>query len=203
MKSLKAVLPILSEYTGISVTALYERQRALVRLGLLPAPTKSGRNSGGALATPGPIAVMLVSVLVTDNLSEMDSRIQEFLSLRTFYNDPVNYPNPREKEGHCPFTGQRTLYRALCAVLKCECTPPMVGIEVVRKQKIVRLIDLSQEQLPSTFGRESGRRLIEHTTSFSDLWDLSNELDLIDPSVIIPEQRYIEDSPLAILRKAS
>ena len=33
MISLKAFLPTLADFTGLSVTALYERQRALVRLG--------------------------------------------------------------------------------------------------------------------------------------------------------------------------
>ena len=67
--SLKASLPKLSPLLGVTVNALYERQRELVRKGLLqPRP---GRGPGsGAAATLESVALIVASILATDNLSD-------------------------------------------------------------------------------------------------------------------------------------
>jgi hypothetical protein len=173
MKSLKAFLPTLSEHTGLSVTALYERQRALVRLGLLPAPSKSGRNSGGAMATPGSVGVMVLSVLVTDRLSEMDERILEFLSLKAY-----PFVSGRGKPGHCTLTGERTLYRALQAVLDHRTEATMVEISVDRQRKLVHLRDADPAGPdPCTFGEYPPTLgQIRHEVSFGGLFSLAEEL---------------------------
>jgi len=67
--SLTSFLPFLSSRLGLSVTALYERQRLLVRHGMLPQPVGRGRGSGVA-ASPASVAKLLLSVLATDSLSE-------------------------------------------------------------------------------------------------------------------------------------
>src|SRR5437762_2588496 len=74
MVSLTSFLPKLVPFFGISTAAIYERQRALVRLGLLPQPQGRGRGAG-AQATPETAALICLSALATENLSEMDARI--------------------------------------------------------------------------------------------------------------------------------
>ena len=199
MISLKAFLPTLADFTGLSVTALYERQRALVRLGLLPAPTKRGPNSGGAMATPGTVAVMLISVLVTDSLSEMDDRILKFLSLRC--RDVGIGENPRQKDVPCHFTGERTLYRAVRAALADGDISATLGLEVLRKEMIARIVDHSDPNLDSVFGLKTSPTNIEHVVSFWNLFSLSCELDATDPSKIISENA-LPAAPSIPVRKA-
>lgn len=188
MASLKSFLPILSRHTGLSVTALYERQRALVRLGLLPAPTKTGRNSGGAMATPGNVGVMVLSVLVTDRLSEMDERILDFLMLRAY---PYTiYGNHRP--GHCPLTGERTLYRALQSILSQKTFASMAEISVDRRRRLVHLWDVDRYGEEScTFGKDSGEGWqIQHLVEFGGLFPLSCELDaILNPDHVVSHDR--------------
>src|SRR5436309_201724 len=108
MSSLKAFLPILSGFVGLSPDALYERQRALVRLHLLPKPTTRGRN-GGVPATPDAVAMMLIAVLATDNLSDMDDRIEMLANRKAI--GPFDGKHP----GVCPFTRKRNFHEALAA----------------------------------------------------------------------------------------
>jgi hypothetical protein len=74
MASLTSILLQLAPILGLSTAALYERQRALVRLGLLPKPEGRGRGSG-ADASPETVALLVIAVMATDNLSENDDRI--------------------------------------------------------------------------------------------------------------------------------
>jgi hypothetical protein len=74
MASLTSILPQLAPILGLSTAALYERQRALVRLGLLPKPEGRGRGSG-ADASPETVALLVIAVMATDNLSDSDERI--------------------------------------------------------------------------------------------------------------------------------
>ncbi|WP_461327508.1 hypothetical protein [Bradyrhizobium huanghuaihaiense] len=122
--------------------------------------------------------MMLIAVMVTDKLSEVDGRVLDFLRLKTHHPDVIN--NPRLKEGHCHFTGERTLYRALCAVLRNEMQPPMVDIEIIRRQKVARLIDCSGYLLSSDFADSPygyHRSELVHAVRFHDLFSLSQELD--------------------------
>jgi hypothetical protein len=80
MIGLKLFLPLLSPHLRRSPAALYERQRALVRLGIIAA--EKGRGPGsGVRATPQNVAAVILSVLVTDNLSDIDGRVGMFSDL--------------------------------------------------------------------------------------------------------------------------
>lgn len=68
--SLKSILPYLSAELGLSVAALYERQRALVRLELLPEPSHYGPG-GGAPLTLFNVSLVLATILYADRLSEV------------------------------------------------------------------------------------------------------------------------------------
>jgi hypothetical protein len=171
MISLKAFLPVLSRFLELSPAALYERQRALVRLNLLPKPTAPGRRSGAAMATPDSVAMMLIAVLATDNLSETDDRIEIFAKTRAI--DPNT-----GKPGRCRFTGKHTFHEALAEVLSDSKTCSTLSTEVSRKANTARLINSSLgSHRSSEFGRGPESRGIELKASFVDLFSLSRELE--------------------------
>src|SRR4026208_2522364 len=92
--SLKSLIPSLAKTFRVSPAALYERQRALVRCGLLK--TKPGRGPGsGVRATPESIALLLISLLATDSLSQVEARTPALAKLRS-------------TSDQCPLTGQKT-----------------------------------------------------------------------------------------------
>ena len=69
MMSLKAFAPVLASILGTTPAAVYERQRALVRAKVLPTPAGRGRGNG-LPATAENVALMLMAIMATDNLSE-------------------------------------------------------------------------------------------------------------------------------------
>lgn len=107
MTSLTSFLPILVPHLGMTQAAIYERQRALVRLGLLPQPTGRGRGSG-AKATPETAALIFLSVLATDSLSEMDERIANLASAKIW---------TWRKRKTCGLTRATTFIDAISAIL--------------------------------------------------------------------------------------
>jgi hypothetical protein len=74
MASLKSFLYGLAPILGTTGAALYERQRALVALGVLK-PTKGRGPGSGVPFTPYAEAAVLISMLATDNLAEVDERV--------------------------------------------------------------------------------------------------------------------------------
>jgi len=70
MNSLKSIIPLLSDVLRFSENALYERQRALVRGGLIKATAGRGPGSG-VKATADNVAMLIISVLATDSLSDV------------------------------------------------------------------------------------------------------------------------------------
>ena len=101
--SLKSLIRDVSAFTGMSEAAVYERQRALVRAGLLK--TERGRGPGsGVRGTPESVALLLISLLATGNLSEAG------ISTRIL-------ADRENKEGFCPLTGKRTFGEAMTAIL--------------------------------------------------------------------------------------
>jgi hypothetical protein len=101
--SLKRLITHVSDLTGMSEAAVYERQRALVRAGLLN--TERGRGPGsGVRGTPESMALLLISLLATGNLSNVG------LSTRIF-------ANLKNEEDFCPLTGKTTFAEAVTALL--------------------------------------------------------------------------------------
>jgi len=79
MASLKGYTPKLGRLLGITPATLYERQRALVRAGLLK-PTKQGRGPGtGVAATPFSVAMLLIAATAASELSETVERTRELV----------------------------------------------------------------------------------------------------------------------------
>jgi DNA-binding IscR family transcriptional regulator len=120
--SLKSLIRHVSDFTGMSEAAVYERQRALVRAGLLN--TERGRGPGsGVRGTPESVALLLISLLATGSLSEVG------LTTRIF-------ANLENKEGFCPLTGTRTFAEAVAAILASkELAQNIIAIDVSQQTR--------------------------------------------------------------------
>ena len=103
--SLKAYAPLLAWRLGTTPAALYERQRALVRDGILE--QSEGRGPGsGVHAAPYSVALLLVAILATDSLSETAEKVKIFAPAKSAAAD-----------GHCTLTGEPTFVEAVALVL--------------------------------------------------------------------------------------
>jgi len=107
MSSLKSYITTLAPMVGLTSAALYERQRALVRVGLLQVEAGKGPGSG-VKATPRSVAMLLLSVLAADNLSDVPSKTSAIARSRC-----------RDSE-LCPVSGAITLVEALTWALESE-----------------------------------------------------------------------------------
>jgi hypothetical protein len=126
MISLKSFAPVLAPTFGVTPAAVYERQRSLVRQGLLPKP-ELGRGNGLA-ATPDTVALMVIAFMVTDNLSDTDDRVRRVAELPAVYEDE----HLRRRSHRCNLTGKRDFKSALAAMLKVTRFPPRVRVTVSR-----------------------------------------------------------------------
>jgi len=103
--SLKAYAPFLARRLGTTPAALYERQRALVRDGILEHAEGRGPGSGVQVG-PYQVALLLVAVLATDSLSETSEKVRILAKAKSILDD-----------GRCPLTGERTFVEAVARVL--------------------------------------------------------------------------------------
>jgi len=88
MSSLKSFLYGVAPIVGMSPVALYERQRALVKLGLLTVIPGRGPGSGVALSADS-VAVMVICILAAETLGDVDQRVADLCSaLPKARNDP-------------------------------------------------------------------------------------------------------------------
>ena len=80
--SLHASLFLLSPILGVTEPALYERQKALVRKGLLPRATGSGRGNNGPVFNKRNVSLLMATVVISDSLAEIrdedESTIEQF-----------------------------------------------------------------------------------------------------------------------------
>lgn len=109
MISLKAFLPLISRIFSMTPAALYERQRALVRLGILIPTEGRGPGSGVPLSAEN-VAALIIALAATDNLSDTDARIAKLC-----HASPLFKPT-------CPFTGATTFRGALAVILSSDQT---------------------------------------------------------------------------------
>ncbi|PWT86823.1 MAG: hypothetical protein C5B58_00790 [Acidobacteria bacterium] len=103
--SLKAYAPLLAWRLGTTPAALYERQRALVRDGILDQSAGRGPGSGVQVG-PYPVALLLVAVLATDSLSETAEKVRIFAAAKASAED-----------GLCPLTAEQNFVQAVARVL--------------------------------------------------------------------------------------
>jgi hypothetical protein len=106
MEDLKSLIPQLAKLLGMTPAAIYERQRALVRAGLIEQRPGHGPGSG-VLATPHSLAMLLISIAATGNLSEVEQQTKIVASLKS-------------RTKRCPLTGKATFASALTAVFESQ-----------------------------------------------------------------------------------
>ncbi|KWV54323.1 hypothetical protein AS156_00930 [Bradyrhizobium macuxiense] len=75
MISLNAFLPALSELVGVSPGVLYERQRSLVKHGLIKSRPGRGPGSGVPL-TYANVAMLLIAYMAADALADVPMRVE-------------------------------------------------------------------------------------------------------------------------------
>jgi formylmethanofuran:tetrahydromethanopterin formyltransferase len=90
----------------MTIDALYERQRALVRHGILKPIEGRGPGSGVEFSANS-AATLLIGVAAVNSLSEVDGRIAAFCDAM-----------PHSASETCSFTGQKTFLGALQAILE-------------------------------------------------------------------------------------
>ena len=105
-KSLKACLPALARTLGEKSDTLYERQRALVREGLLESLPGHGRGAG-VRATSESVAMLLIGYFASTNLSGAGP------AARALATAPPS-------GAKCPLTGAKTFLGALMRILSDE-----------------------------------------------------------------------------------
>jgi hypothetical protein len=150
MISLKAFGPVLADTLGTTPAAVYERQRALIRQGLLPAPVGRGRGNG-LPATAETVAMIIIAMMVTDNLSDTDERVRKLARARFRCNirDGDRLPDPR-----CGLTGKRDFRSALVTLLTITEFPERLYVMVSRNYLSARVIWLKDKATTiSEFGR--------------------------------------------------
>ena len=142
MIGLKTYLPQIAPLLGMSAEMAYERQRALVREGVLkPRP---GRGPGsGVSADEDLLAVLLISVLSHDLLTEA-SATKVYCELRSSQNK-------------CPVTGAKTFRTALSTILANPVLPAeAILVEVMRGGEPTADVSFADEDMDvtSTFRRD-------------------------------------------------
>jgi hypothetical protein len=100
--SLKAFLPILASALNEKPDTLYERQRALVREGLLETLPGRGRGSG-VQATAESVAALLIGMLGSVSLADAGPAARSFADAK--------------HSTKCPLTGAKNFHAALAAIL--------------------------------------------------------------------------------------
>lgn len=116
-KSLQGCLPDIAEVLNANRTTLYERQRALVREGLLEALPGHGRGSG-VRATPESIAMLTIGMLASVSLADVGPLARSFGEAGSI-------------TSKCPLTGAKTFHAALSRIFSDDLIAKRVtGISV-------------------------------------------------------------------------
>jgi hypothetical protein len=110
MISLKSAIPALTGiFANLSEHALYERQRSLMRAGLLSA--RKGRGPGsGVEVSPDTLGILMISLLATDSLSEVAEATRFLASARRRVSDANKHL----------FVGAKTLREAFALALSSD-----------------------------------------------------------------------------------
>lgn len=138
MVSLKAFCSVLAAEFGITADGAYERQRALVRAGVFPAPAGRGRGRG-LNATPETVATMIVAFLLTDNLSEVGKNVEKMAGM-AFDTALLD---------RCFLTGATTFHQALTKIISNPALAKDDEVEVeVLRQRLWGFIRFAPKKAP-------------------------------------------------------
>ena len=147
MSSLKGYIPGLARLLETSSAALYERQRALVRAGLLE--TANGRGPGsGVRTTWGSVALLTLSVLATESLGQSADRVRALAASKPIDNRL------------CPYTRRPNLGLALSFLLSASSTAAGVielTISRTATRAVLRYWDDDGTAKATEFGERAAR----------------------------------------------
>jgi hypothetical protein len=134
--SLKAFLPIFVEPFGLTPLGLYERQKALIRGGVIPAGESRGPGKGLRL-TPKVAATMLIALLSTENVNDIAEKAAAVASFKSIHGKDMR-PGLVKRPGRCPFTGKTTFRAAMAELLASrELAERLVEIHVYRTARVL------------------------------------------------------------------
>jgi hypothetical protein len=152
MKSLKGYVPALARLLGMTPAALYERQRALVRAGMLN--QSEGRGPGsGVRSTAESVSLLIVAALSTSSLSDTETRTRDIASAI-----------PTGATG--PLLGHFNFAQALASILLSRAkSRRLLEISVSRTAALARITfervgELSSTEFAGSQSTEPGLRVI-------------------------------------------
>lgn len=129
--SIKTLLPQLEKVFRLDGGLIYERQRALVRAGLLK--PREGRGPGsGVAATPRALSLLLLAILASDNPAEGAERAAKLARF---------IPSAPISKGKCRITGQKNLLDAVAFLLGPNNPGQYPILSVARNLGMAQLID--------------------------------------------------------------
>ena len=185
MLSLKAYIPTLAPFLGVSPDALYEKQRALIRSGLLLPVEGRGPGSGVKVSVPA-VSLLILSVLATDSLAEIDTTVRVLGAARA-------------ETKSCALTGGIEFGQSLEIVLAQASTARRISwIQVVRQVQRASIVFSSanrKKSLSTDFGKGALGRNFQLTTTVElpgfAVWCIASDLsDIADGrSMSVIEQR--------------
>jgi hypothetical protein len=178
MSGLKSFLHALGPVVGMNPAALYERQRALVRHGILQPIPGRGPGSGVELSAYS-VATLLIACAAAPSLSDLDGRIAQYCKAPAF--DEI-----------CPLTGKKNFREALQAILEekalmervhfisVDHNTPDIFIEFTQRRKHMQSIFRWREG-PSLKGIMSSSTILHEALSTISYF-LSREADIYERS---------------------
>lgn len=166
MSSLKSYLPVLAIYLNVSPDALYERQRTLIRSGLLVPIEGRGPGSGVKVSVVS-VSLLILSTLATESLAEIDTAVRRL-------------GQARAGKKSCPITGSIEFGQALEIALAQTNTARRISwIRVVRSTQSAEIVFASGRKI-STFGESGGPQMfqmnIEAELPGFALWCIATDL---------------------------
>jgi len=118
------------------------------------------------------VGLILLSILVTDNLSDVDESLAGWVGMRAI---ETKLSGP--KVGKCHITGQPTLHQAIAWLLSKD-ERSGFEIEINRKNQTAEIRDFSGEFLPSVFGKWKARNGVEIIARYADTFSLGQWLEM-------------------------
>jgi hypothetical protein len=150
--SLKTYLAKLARVLNMGEATLYERQRALVREGLLESIPGQGRGSG-VRASPDALGVLLISFLSSFNLTDAAALTKEVVKAKAV-------------GGKCSLTGATTFREAVAKILADPALLDQVTRLSVTGLRGTAEISYGRNQISAFEGRPSEKQGIRITMSF-------------------------------------
>ncbi|MDF0581254.1 hypothetical protein [Bradyrhizobium yuanmingense] len=186
MNSLKQFIPVLSSvFVNLSEHALYERQRVLVRTGLLKANPGRGPGSGVPLA-PETVAMLMIAVLASDNLSEVGAATKILLG-------GVRIKSPKTRDF---LPGVNNLHAALTRAMNSDDENDRIQRVIVNRTnpsaRVYAYKDPSQPVLFVSSAKSGGNFSVESSFHGDTFVELRQIMSRSEP-MTVAQQRLVQN----------